>query len=399
MFIATKELSQRDWITVASRVAEFLSANGETTARIEYDFILERDLKGLRQPPAITIQLEDLVTRIEQDLISGDIEYASGTNCEISFPASGIRMTLCNDCDIHFEASNESALSDLSAFLATKEIETFEPKPISRPTVGIAKGAPLDRFFSFFRKANRARGAMNIVSSTEIKPSQFERFVLFAVYASATVIGIALLWRAYIEAVLILAAGCAYFLFVGRQSLSISDLGITRSRGLRQTMWPRTSIEKIQVEVAFGNQSGLLYVPQEIQISIQQAGSIQKLCSSYTYGTVSIAGAIRGLKRCFSNNIEWRFRYCPEGIVSTDLSDADTYFERVRMSLQRRLRLDLWVGAGFFILASVIAIQAKSLYAAGFLGSIILAVFALKIGLLMQAKRTLIRPSDLIGGS
>jgi hypothetical protein len=107
-------------------VSEFLRAKNVQMVRIEFGFVVSRDLAGKKQGRDQILQIAELEGFMKKAIEEGTIE-TMGTSDFLFYPLdSDLTFMLCNDGDLHFASTTPSLLAELVQSLRTSEIEVYD---------------------------------------------------------------------------------------------------------------------------------------------------------------------------------------------------------------------------------------------------------------------------------
>jgi hypothetical protein len=107
-------------------VSEFLRAKNVQMVRIEFGFVVSRDLAGKKQGCDQILQIAELEGFMNKAIEEGTIE-TMGTSDFLFYPLdSDLTFMLCNDGDLHFASTTPSLLAELVQSLRTSEIEVYD---------------------------------------------------------------------------------------------------------------------------------------------------------------------------------------------------------------------------------------------------------------------------------
>ncbi len=112
-------------------IVEFLSSRRVDKVRIEFGFVLNRDLEGKPQPPSQIVPLGDLEAAIKKGFDEGTIEWAGSSDFLFDPVGADLAFMLCNDADLHFASADSSLLMELGQKIRSIGIKVYEDgKPI-----------------------------------------------------------------------------------------------------------------------------------------------------------------------------------------------------------------------------------------------------------------------------
>ncbi len=124
--LVTEILDETLWWSILKLVLEFLRAKNVENVRIEFGFVLDRDIAGKRQPPDQIVQLCDLERFIKAGFEEGTIEWA-GSSDFLFYPlGTDLTLMLCNDAHLHFASSNSALIAELGRTLSSSGIKVYD---------------------------------------------------------------------------------------------------------------------------------------------------------------------------------------------------------------------------------------------------------------------------------
>ncbi len=122
----TEILDEMQWWSMLSLVVGFLSSKQVDKVRIEFGFVLDRDIAGKLQAESQIVQLVDLEAVIKKGLNEGTIEWA-GTSDFLFYPLdTDLVFMLCNDTDLHFASADSSLLMELAHIIRSNGIKVYD---------------------------------------------------------------------------------------------------------------------------------------------------------------------------------------------------------------------------------------------------------------------------------
>jgi hypothetical protein len=124
--LVTEILDRVLWWDTLKVIVQFLDAKNVQQVRVEYGFVLDRDLKKQSQGQDQIIQLVDLESFIQRGLDEGTIEWGGGS--DFLFHALGVELgfMLCNDADLHFASADSSLLLELGHRITSGGIKVYD---------------------------------------------------------------------------------------------------------------------------------------------------------------------------------------------------------------------------------------------------------------------------------
>ncbi len=124
----TSILDQATWGKALRSIVDFLSAKGVAEVRVEFGFVLDRDLAGKPQTPDSVVQLSELEPLIRKGLDEGTIEWNRSSDFRFHPLGLDLRLMLCNDADLHYASADRQLLAELSDKLREVGIRINDPR-------------------------------------------------------------------------------------------------------------------------------------------------------------------------------------------------------------------------------------------------------------------------------
>ena len=124
--LLTEILDKTSWWSTLRLIVEFLSSKHVEKVRIEFGFLLDRDLEGGSRPSNQVVQLHDLEAVIRKGFDEGTIEWARGSDFLFHPVGADLAFMLCNDADLHFASANSSLLMELGHKVRASGIKVYE---------------------------------------------------------------------------------------------------------------------------------------------------------------------------------------------------------------------------------------------------------------------------------
>ena len=122
----TEVLDQATWWKILAEITEFLRAKAVPQVRVEFGFVLRRDLKGETQPPSQIVELGDLVSFVRRGFDEGTIEWAAQSDFTFHAVGSDISFMLCNDKDLHFASRDSALLTGLGSRIRSCGVKVYD---------------------------------------------------------------------------------------------------------------------------------------------------------------------------------------------------------------------------------------------------------------------------------
>jgi hypothetical protein len=124
--LVTEILDEELWWKTLKLVVEFLRAKAVEEVRIEFGFVLDRDVAGKEQGQNQIVKLADLESFIRTGIGEGTIER-KGSSDFIFYPQGAeLAFMLCNDADLHFASSEPSLLSEVAKMLSARAVKVYD---------------------------------------------------------------------------------------------------------------------------------------------------------------------------------------------------------------------------------------------------------------------------------
>jgi hypothetical protein len=123
--LVTEVLDEMRWWDVLNLTVEFLRRKGVETVRVEFGYVLGRDLAGEQPPPDQTVELGSLESLIKTGLATGTIEWKKASDFVFHAPSIEMAFMLCNDADLHVASGNSVLLEALGGALRSSGIKVY----------------------------------------------------------------------------------------------------------------------------------------------------------------------------------------------------------------------------------------------------------------------------------
>jgi hypothetical protein len=124
--LVTEILDKVLWWNTLKVIVQFLQAKKVEQVRVEFGFVLDRDLKGKPQARSQIVQLSDLESFIQRGLDEGTIEWAGGSDFLFHPQGAELAFMLCNDADLHLASADSSLLLELGHKISTSGIKVYD---------------------------------------------------------------------------------------------------------------------------------------------------------------------------------------------------------------------------------------------------------------------------------
>ena len=124
--LVTEVLEEPGWWKALQLIVEFLRTKTVEKVRIEFGFVLDRDVAGKEQGRDQVVELVDLERFIRVGIGEGTIEWR-GTSDLLLFPVgTDLAFMLCNDADLHFASTQPSLLAEFGHTLSSNGIKVYD---------------------------------------------------------------------------------------------------------------------------------------------------------------------------------------------------------------------------------------------------------------------------------
>ena len=124
--LLTEILDKRGWWSTLSLIVDFLRSKRVERVRIEFGFVLDRDLEGKPQAQGQIVQLEDLEAVIKKGFDEETIEWAKASDFLFHPLGTDLAFMLCNDADLHFASTDSSLLMELGNKIRSSGIKVYD---------------------------------------------------------------------------------------------------------------------------------------------------------------------------------------------------------------------------------------------------------------------------------
>jgi len=129
----TEILDESQWPNTLQSVIAVLRKNRVETVKLEFGFVLARDLRGEEQMKDAFVSLDTLQSFIESGLEEGTIEWSGDSNFVFSPIGSDLRFMLCNDADLHFSSADMVLLAEISRALIACGVKVYDSGKLVSP--------------------------------------------------------------------------------------------------------------------------------------------------------------------------------------------------------------------------------------------------------------------------
>ena len=124
--LVTEIIDITRWWGTLGLIVEFLQSRRVDTVRVEFGFVLDRDLAGQPQAQSQTVQLTDLVAVIKKGFDDGTIQWARTSDFLFHAVGADLAFMLCNDADVHFASSDLSLLMELGRTIRDSGVKVYD---------------------------------------------------------------------------------------------------------------------------------------------------------------------------------------------------------------------------------------------------------------------------------
>ena len=124
--LVTEILDKVLWWNTLKVIVQFLHTKNVEQVRVEFGFVLERDLEGKPQAQNQIVQLSDLESFIQRGLDEGTIEWAGGSDFLFHALGAEVDFVLCNDADVHLASADSSLLFELGHKISSSGIKVYD---------------------------------------------------------------------------------------------------------------------------------------------------------------------------------------------------------------------------------------------------------------------------------
>jgi hypothetical protein len=122
----TEILDKPLWWATLKVIVEYLQAKNVEQVRVEFPFVLHRDLARKPQAQDQIVQLSDLESVIRKSLDEGTIEWSRRGDFRFHPLGAEMGFMLCNDADLHFASSSDSMLVEFAHKISASGIKVYD---------------------------------------------------------------------------------------------------------------------------------------------------------------------------------------------------------------------------------------------------------------------------------
>ncbi len=122
----TEVLDEGHWYGALKVIVDFLRSKNIETVRVEFGFVLDRDLEGKQHVGDQIVQLAELESFIKAGICEGTIERKGSSNFFFYPTGADLVFMLCNDADLHFASSEPSLLAEVGRTLRSTGIKVYD---------------------------------------------------------------------------------------------------------------------------------------------------------------------------------------------------------------------------------------------------------------------------------
>ena len=123
--LVTEILDQARWWSALRIVVQFLHSRNVDQVRVEFGFVLDRDLQGEPTAQDQIVQLRDLESFVTKSLAEGKIRWGR-SDCFFYSLGADVAFMLCNDADLHFASADLPMLSELAHEISSAGIKVYD---------------------------------------------------------------------------------------------------------------------------------------------------------------------------------------------------------------------------------------------------------------------------------
>jgi len=124
--LVTEILDKVVWWSTLKVIVQFLQVKNIEQVRVDFGFVLNRDLEGKSQAQNQIVQLRDLESFIQKGLDGGTIEWAGGSDFVFHAVGAEVAFMLCNDADLHIASTDSSLLLELGHKISSSGIKVYD---------------------------------------------------------------------------------------------------------------------------------------------------------------------------------------------------------------------------------------------------------------------------------
>jgi hypothetical protein len=124
--IVTEILDRARWWDILRLIAQFFRTKGVDRVRVEFGYVLERDLAGKQQQPDDIVEFDRLTSFVEAGLEAGTIEWKKSSDFRFYPIGTDLAITLCNDADLHFVSADLLLLSELGHTISSRGVKVYD---------------------------------------------------------------------------------------------------------------------------------------------------------------------------------------------------------------------------------------------------------------------------------
>jgi hypothetical protein len=124
--LVTESLDKGHWWSTLHLIIDFLSSKRVEDVRVEYGFVLDRDLEGKPQVENQIVRLVDLEAVIKRGFAEGTIEWAKMSDFVFRPLSADLIFMLCNDADLHFASADSLLLMDVAHKIRASGIKVYD---------------------------------------------------------------------------------------------------------------------------------------------------------------------------------------------------------------------------------------------------------------------------------
>ena len=123
--LVTEILDKVVWWSTLKVIVQFLHAKNVEQVRVEFGFVLDRDLEGKPQAKEQIVRLGDLESFIQRSMDGGEIKW--GRSDFFFYPLGAeLAFMLCNDADLHLASADSSLLLELAHKISANGVKVYD---------------------------------------------------------------------------------------------------------------------------------------------------------------------------------------------------------------------------------------------------------------------------------
>jgi|SRR5271169_955745 len=124
--LVTEILDETRWWNALRLVVEFFRSKAVEDVRVEFGFVLDRDIAGKKQGQDQTVKLAEFECFIRAGIADGTIERKGSSDFRFYPLGTELSFLLCNDADLHFASAESSLLEEVVNVLRAGGIKVYD---------------------------------------------------------------------------------------------------------------------------------------------------------------------------------------------------------------------------------------------------------------------------------